>query len=172
MAYYTVPIKNVVGNEIFPGEFEKTVFKFKNEYDKTKKINCEAVTYIDDKLIFLSKSKSKKAELYQANPGEEEAQYITEVKIPFEVTGATTYNEQIFFCGYRKIGDNIYFSRIGSLKKSPKEGWGNPVLTVYEGQLKGQCEGIFIENEILYLSTEQNLLSPPKLYVMELNKLK
>lgn len=172
MTYYKLELSSLKNAEIPDGKFEAVDFKFKNEYDKTKKVNCEAATVFDGELIFISKANSKKADIYMAKPGEAEALFQSEIKLPVEITGITSYEDKIYFCGYEKIGDNIYISRVGYLTKSLTEGWKKPDFVIFEGSIKAQCEGIYIDDGILYLSTEENLLAAPKLYIMDINNLK
>jgi hypothetical protein len=172
MTYYKIPVQSLVAGEIPEMNITEVDFKFINEYGKAKKVNCEAATIDDGELLFVSKSNSRKAEIYTAIQGEAEAHYQSQIKLPVEVTGVATHEGKIYFCGYEKIGDNIYLSRIGYLIKSPEVGWKKPSFVMYEGKIKGQCEGIFIEENILYISSEQNLLAGPKLYLMDINKLK
>lgn len=172
MTYYKVALSALNNQEIPETGFESVDFKFKDEYGETKKVNCEAATVVDGDLIFISKAKSNKADIYLAKQGEDEAHFQTEIKIPVEITGVTTYDDKIYFCGYDKIGDNIYTSKIGYLTRSPVEGWKKPTFVLFEGIIKGQCEGIFIADDVLYVSTEENLLAPPKLYLIDIFKLK
>ncbi|MFC2136648.1 hypothetical protein ACFLTE_00590 [Bacteroidota bacterium] len=168
---FKIDKKNIQTSKTSKIEYETIYFSFEDQtsfkpsFGQTA-YDCESIIALNDQLIVFTKDwKNQKSAIYPISKktGNYRIKKIKSIDIKGLVTGAEYISEnRIILCGRNQVAPFIAIIDIQNY--SIIKSINFPLLKGY------QIEGITVDNEFLYLSSEKTFY-PPRIFKIELNKI-
>lgn len=152
--------------------FEDYVVNTSHVFDSTD-FDCEAMVMQNDSIYLFSKQwigNSTVIYSLPVNGSEKVAIRCGEFPVGFHVTAAFFDYQYpgLFLLGYRNFNTYLFFSKV----LIPANGFKTRYMRYELADLKGlQCEGIYLKNDTLYISSEMTRKAKQNIYILPLKDL-